>query len=243
MNNSKSVPEAIVDKIKKLLELTTSPNEHEAKLAMDQAKRLMAKYSVQFTDLSEDEIKDSITREYYWNDNAFSKQGVFEQIPEIINTIAPIFGVQCLIYTRAQRKGYHISKDRQFELIGFPANITVAKFALDSILAQGILEARAKYKQYRTVTFGMSFWSGFKIGLYEKFGTQSNHTEETGLAVYDKVRAFVKSLSTGTLNENTSFDGVAYTSGYNAGLEAELRKGLESSGSNGKLLSNENKIL
>jgi hypothetical protein len=123
----KAVPETIIERIKKLLELTTSPNEAEAKQAMEFAKRLMAKYSVQFTDLSQEEIQQAITREYYWNDTAFSKQGVFEQMPEIMNIIAPIFGVQVLIYTKTKKSGFHISKDREFELIGFPANIRSAR--------------------------------------------------------------------------------------------------------------------
>ena len=230
MINKTEVPVAIIDKIKKLLELTTSDKEHEATQAMETAKRLMLKYSVQFEDLNQEEIKQEIVKKKYEND-AFQRQGVYEQLPSIISTITPIFGVYCIVKTLRSKLGQH----HEFHLVGFPTNVKIATFALDSILAQGIIEARNEYKKFRTVTFGKSFWGGFAIGLYRKFSKYSNDKEETGITVYDKVKEYLKSIASGEFSFNAESDGIAKNIGIEAGLRAELRQAITSENT-GKLL-------
>lgn len=57
---------AIVDKIRKLLALSKSDNEHEAKLAMQRANELMAKYQIASVDiLLEDTKVNKVTGERY----------------------------------------------------------------------------------------------------------------------------------------------------------------------------------
>lgn len=220
------VPQNIIERIKKLLELTTSPEENEAKHAMEMAKKLMIKYSVQFEDLSSDQIKAEINQTEYWND-IINKPGLIEQIPSIIAVITPIFGVYACV-------GSCAGKIVGLKLVGFPVNIEIAKFALDSILAQGLIESRVQYKKFKTVSFGPSFWKGFTIGLNKKFHSYS--AEKDGIVVYDKVKEFLKSISKGVFENPEVMDGVAVESGINAGLKAEIRHGINAANT-GKLLT------
>lgn len=227
MNN---INEKALDKIKKLLELASSPNENEAKLAMDQARRLMAKYSIDDKELgAPDRISELIVEEPYIN-SAFSNDAVLDAIPIIIAVIAPIFGVYGLVNTRN-------GQARQFKLIGFKTNIEIARFAIDSLIAQGLIDAKREYKKYRTITFMASFWTGFKEGLHRKFGKMEE--ENKGIVLYDKVKQYVDSLASGASFAGRSTDGVAYQSGFNSGQNASIRSAINSSSgaaSSGKLI-------
>jgi len=54
-------PDLITDKIKKLLRLAKSDNEHEAMLALANAAKLAAKHGVDLADLAEGEERPPIT--------------------------------------------------------------------------------------------------------------------------------------------------------------------------------------
>ena len=216
----------IVERIKKLLELSTSPNENEARSAMDMAQRLMLQYSISESELHPNDCESAIVMSEYWN-NAFSRQGVIDNAPTILNVICPIFGVHALIRSRLQ-------KVSGIDMFGFITNLDIARFALDSIFAQGSIEARIAYKKYRTTTFGDSFWRGYAIGIHEKFSQYKEASN--GIALYDKVKAHRNQLAQGTFKPLPA-DTFAQESGRNAGLRAELRRGITQSNT-GKLLKN-----
>jgi len=221
-----NIKDKIVEKIKKLLELTTSPNEAEAKAAMEHAQRLMIKHSIDQSSLENDEpAKQEILRSEYWND-AFGRPGLMKQVPKMIGIIGPIFGV----YSLTTIKGSSIMR---IDMIGFETNIDITRFAMDSIITQGIIEAKIAYKQYRTTTFGDSFWEGFVLGLNKKFGNLKNDSE--GIVVYNKVKQYVESISSASYKTSQS-DGLAHRAGFEAGQKVELRKGLTHSNT-GKLLN------
>lgn len=218
---------AVIEKIKKLLELASSANkeDHERKLAMDRAQALMVKYSVSEAELAEKENRSlEIVQEEYFNPTLL-KQGVIQVIPSIIAVITPIFGV----YGMAQTIG---GKPAKFVLVGFKTNVDIARYALDSILAQGVATIRAEYKKYRTITFSVSFWSGYLIGLTEKFKTNLSNSKD--IVVYDRVKQFLKNIAGDKPISADLTSGIAYQTGYEAGLEAEIRKPIEQT--NNKLL-------
>lgn len=51
----------IIEKIRKLLALAGSPNEHEAALALQRAQELMARYNIEYADLKESEFQIDVT--------------------------------------------------------------------------------------------------------------------------------------------------------------------------------------
>lgn len=216
----------IIERIKKLLELASSANkeDHERKLAMERAQDLMIKHSINENDLANETGKElEIVEEEYFNES-FLKQGVIPVLPNILATIPPIFGVYGMVHTLG-------GKSHKFTLVGFKTNIQIAKYAMDSILTQGIITARIEYKKFRTITFGMSFWSGYAIGLQQKFLPNT----EKNMVVYDRVKAFIDSISQDKVSGNLT-DGIAFATGHQAGLEAEIRKPIEQANT-GKLLN------
>lgn len=218
------IDQKIIDKIKKLLELTTSPNEHEAQRAMDHAMRLMEKYSINFVDSTDNNTQKIL--EVEWWPVSGDKRGLIEQIPAIVAIISPIFGVHGIIKS-------NWGKIRELSLVGYPANIEIAKFAIDSIVNQALCEAKVEYKKHRSTLFNYAFYSGYTIGLRKKF--DASHQAAEGIVVYDAVKQYVQDNTKGNF-ASESFDGDALNSGINAGLRAELRKGIATSGS-GKLIN------
>lgn len=217
----------IIEKIKKLLELTTSPNESEAKLAMERAQKLMAQHSISEIDITDPDninIESKIIRQEYWSRH-FSKNAVLNAMPPILSTIPPIFGCYALIVNRNQTRSY--------ELVGFLSNIEITRFALDSLLEQGMLDYQQGYQRYRSISFGHGFWPGFATGIQRKF---SQHKEESkGIILYDKVKQYLSSIATGDFNYQAD-RGIGRELGIESGLKAEIRKGIEST-NKGKLLS------
>lgn len=219
------INEKIIEKIKKLLELASSSNEHEAALAMEQARKMMAKYSLDHADiLDQEQIWNSIESVSYTNPN-FTNPHIVNAMPSIIASIGPIFGVYGMIRTRHNTV-------QEFKLFGYPTNIEITKFALDSLIAQGLLDMKRDYKKFRTITFAQSFWSGFARGIQNKFGKIQE--QNTGIILYDAVKAHIDKLASGHYH-GKSHDGVAFNSGFESGSNASIRSGIGSS-NQGKLL-------
>lgn len=55
--------EQVIDKVRKLLALATSPNENEATLAMQKAGELLASHGLSMADVTPEEIRSSVTME------------------------------------------------------------------------------------------------------------------------------------------------------------------------------------
>lgn len=219
----------IIERIKKLLELASSPNENEARRAMELAQLLMEKYSISYADTNQEEAKPNIITKPYINEFAFSKPGIFEHIPAMMAIIPPIFGVFGIV----NLSGSLSRRVKGFQLVGFPSNIEIAAYALDSLIAQGILDAKREYKKFRTITFGQSFWSGFTQGLNQKFNPY--YEIGKGLVVYDPVKQWMADNIKGTFALNYT-DGIAKETGIKSGLRAEIRQGLNQSKNEGKLI-------
>ena len=218
----------IIEKIKKLLELATSPNEHEAKRAMEMAQKLMIQYNLSFTDLDSGTGPEKIEQTEYFNEN-FNRLGVREQLPRIVKTIGRIFGCFALY----GRKGTGVIS--QVLLYGYSTNLKIAEYALDSIFAQGALDLKVAMKKSRSAMIGLEFWDGFAYGLQRKFEQFSSVEQNGALTVYDPVKNFVNSISGGTF-KLSSYSGSGREAGIESGMKAEIRPGLDSK-SGGKLLN------
>ena len=220
----------IIDKIKKLLELASSPNENEAKSAMKMAQKLMIQFNLDDVKIgTHHAVVEPILQQEYWND-IINRSGVIEVMPRIVDTIGPIFGVFGL-YQIKRRSG----TIQGIKLNGFKSNLEITRFALDSLLAQGLADYRIEFKKYKSAMFGLEFWSGFGIGIERKFKSFGSKSDNSALVIYDRVLERVKSLANSSFQIQT-FNGNAIQSGIDAGLRAEIRKGLTQT-NQGKLIS------
>ncbi len=223
-NNSK-----VVDQIKKLLALAGSPNEHEAKLAMQRAQELMLKYN-----LSTGAINEYETRiiDVYPNMTECYPQGFVVSMafdkwePVIFSCITTLFGCFVLMYPGT-------IDGKRYRIFGFPTNVDLALYTYQVILTQAHADFRKGYKEYRSIAFPEGFWSGFAIAIGDKFAAERKKALEMDLykGIMDKCNA----MSTGKLSKFNVESTVGYRDGIDSGTNVELRPGVGGSSVKGYL--------
>lgn len=218
----------IVEKIKKLLALASSPNENEAQLAMERAQSLMAEYCIQenqFFDRNSLNVtfRESVIFELYTSPFNASR-GLQKELPQIVHTIGRIFGCMCMIWRPTL----------EYRIYGFKTNIEITKYTIDAILNQARIDYQIGYRKARTISFDESFWKAFAIILRERF--QKHVEESTGLVIYDAVRAKIKELSKGIYISHNGTDSIAgVKAGQLSGSSVSIHPGIKV-GNQGNLL-------
>lgn len=215
------ISEKIIDRIKKLLELASSPNENESKLAMEQAQKLMERYSISSIETEGASAKTIERSEYQLPIGIPRSPALLRQLPIIADCIGNIFGCFASMTPTATY------------LNGFFANVRMTSYALDCILNQAQVEYREGYKKAKSITFSHGFWEGFTRRLRERF----TQLAEVGnaLVVYDPIQAAKANLKT-ALIKGISASEAAYTHGANVADSVQIRKPI-AHGDSGKLLS------
>lgn len=169
----------LIEKIKSLLALASSPNEHEAELAMRRAQELMAKYCIEECELQYNK-QEFVIESATYTPKIRMGTGLLQHLPIIATTIAPIFGCQATF-----TKLTHTIK-----LWGFRTNLAVCEYAIDALLNQGYADYKREYAKQRSLMFDHNFWSGFAIGIDRKFKKASE--ESKAIVVYDKVEEYMQ---------------------------------------------------
>ena len=205
-----------IDKIKKLLELSSSPNEHEATLAYAMAVKLMEKYCLSFVDLETEQEAKKIVQVIYIPPKITS--GLIDALPGLVMSIGPKFGVYCLVSKRY----------RTISLVGFATNCEVVKHALDCIINQGLVDFRIGYSKERSISFGPSFWLGFREMIFRRFTTSNEESASKAMVVYDAVKEYMASFSTTTnWSEMNTQAQTGLMAGLESGANAQIRPGVQ----------------
>lgn len=162
------------NKIKKLLALAESPNEHEARAALLKARQLMAEYKLTETELEDvgkQEVKDVQV------DITCSKR----RNPWII-PLSGIIGENycCKGYRRHRRR----EQTQEIGFIGFEKDVEICvavfKYAVDCILSE-IKRIKAENSCYNSKYAKSqcdSYGYGFCVGLQEAFERQQKANEQ-----------------------------------------------------------------
>lgn len=217
------------DKIKKLLALAESPNEHEARAALLKARQLMAEHKLieaELKDVKKQEVKNIQT------DITCSKR----KNPWIVDLSAVIGENYCC-------KGYrtHGYKE-QTQRIGFiglkddvEICITIFKYAVDCVLSEfkQIKKANAGYggSSY-TKKLCNSYGYGFKNGVQEAFRVQQEENEDGWglvLLIPKEVKEASEHLGKQPFKARAAEDiyDNAYALGYSDGKEFDPGKRIE----------------
>ena len=165
------------EKIRKLLALAESNNEHEAKAALLKARELMAEYKIE-----EYEVVDAKSRkvqrvytEYFW-----TKRGEFW-----IGALADIIAVNYCCRSASQIP-YKGAQKRQIFFIGLEDDVDLCakifEYAVDSARKFGNLYLKDKYNGYKLTSQDKnrvknSYAVGFTKGVREAFEKQKAETE------------------------------------------------------------------
>ena len=218
----------IVDKIKKLLSLATSDNEHEAKLATSKATQLLIKHNLALSDLP-------MSEKNYQNETIAQKRAGPED-KFVGNILVKYFFVEIV---KSRRNG------GQLHFLGEETNVEVALYTRDFLTHA----FKSAFKVYRAKTGSpanhrQSFYYGLFKGLCEQLEVKKTESEgEYGLVLVkdNDLATFVRNeigptRGGGTRKVNTNSES-AIANGSETGKGMNLSKGLTGGTSNeGKLL-------
>ncbi|MFM8358825.1 MAG: SprT-like domain-containing protein, partial [Verrucomicrobiota bacterium] len=165
---------AILDRIRKLLALAESPNEHEAQLAMSAAQRLMLKYNL-------DAVSRRASSGYTYRHLGTPARRIDESQRYLATILREHFFVE-VIWVSVWQVG-QASWGTVIEVCGTPGNLDLAEY-VHSFLHH---TAEALWKQHRR-TQGITgdrdrraFRAGVMAGFREKLAAERRRNAQTGL--------------------------------------------------------------
>lgn len=130
------VSDKVIDRIRKLLALgTNNSNEHEAKIAMERAHRLLAEYNLSLADMTESE---KASADPYMKDEQIFKERFRPYGRAIAHGIAKLYFCK-MFYQRSERF------DR-YTFVGRATNVAIAKQVSEAVCATICAEAKAASK-------------------------------------------------------------------------------------------------
>ena len=174
----------IADKIRKLLSLSKSPVESEAKLALTKARELMAKYKINESEVREQES------ELIW----YKLQQTYTTLRdawlgEVAKVIGTSFGCGVVLSTEPRKKTRYVT------LVGTQSDVN----AVLEAISYAVSYIRTKEAEYATQVeddgdivirprkqvrdYITSYGLGFGCGLQKAFNEQNAISEETGLVL------------------------------------------------------------
>ena len=202
----------IVDKIRKLLALSESSNEHEAKLAMLKAQELLAKHKMTLKDV---ENADKVEVKRHYTDVTFTKAKWKGRLASII---ADNFGCYVFYSTRNTHRIVFLGKEEDVLVCEI-----VLSYAIDCI-DSSVARLRREYYKDQMSARGLEsdYAMGFLDGLESSFDKQKSDNQEWGLVlVKDEivVKSYEDMTFTRTVYTDEKFKGhdEAYTQGVKDG--------------------------
>lgn len=167
--------EEAISKIKKLLKLSESPNQHEAEVALKKARELMLQYHVTESSL------DTQERNVIWKEVPLAKHWM----DMFYSIIASNNRCECYVSTRHVRDDSGKRKlERKMHIVGYPFDvecvIVMAQLVEDTV-KRGVLEfrrsvrGRGTWESTKGVT--QNYVYGFRRGLQQAFKEQNEKQE------------------------------------------------------------------
>jgi hypothetical protein len=215
---------AILDKIKKLLKLAASSNEHEASLATYKANQLLIKYNLELISLDpQDEIEYVVQTVYC------SKK--MNALTTAICRILPYFLVQPVIN--------HTQNGIELEVTGSRVNVELAHYITDYLSREipYLYSVQQKSDQrLRGVKAKNSFIKGIAKGFCQKLEQikNENHTESNSKAlinIENNLSLAVANIYGGTrkTSSQAKLDPHSLASGIQSGKKLNINPGVKSS--------------
>lgn len=202
----------IVEKIKKLLALSESSNEHEAQIAMLKAKELLVRYKLSLKEVKEFKIYDSKIKEKV-SSVSFTKAKWKSELAELI---ADNFGCYQYFKTRYSHTIVFFGREEDIAV----CNI-VLEYAIDCINS-AVKRLKYQYTRDGYYTKGLEndYAMGFIDGLKKEFEKQKRANQEWGLVLVkdnEVVETYNQIKFRGSINTSIHFQG--YSDVYKKGHE------------------------
>ncbi|MDB4961212.1 MAG: hypothetical protein JWP01_1211 [Myxococcales bacterium] len=219
----------VLDRIRKLLALAGSPNQHEAEIAMRKAHELMLRHNIEAARAQAD-------REFeirHLGDPHKRRSRVESDIMILLTESFFVKVIRLPVYL--PRTG---TRGSVFEISGTRPNIEMAAHVYAFLLATAdrLWQANRSDKRVRSGRDRLSYQSGVVRGFREKLGAERVELRGTGLVWRGdaKLDDFYRARHPRVTTRRTSIrlDG-AHAAGREAGRSVVLHKPVESSGSGG----------
>ena len=202
----------IVEKIKKLLALSESSNEHESDIAMLKAQELLVKYKLSLKEVKEFKIYDSAIKEQV-SSVSFTKA---KWKANLASLIADNFSCYHYLKTR-----YH----HTITFFGREEDVTVCNIVLEyavDCIKSSVRQLRYQYIRdgYSTKGLENDYAMGFIDGLGQRFEEQKRANQEWGLVlIKDKevTETYNQIKFKGSINTGVELQG--YSDIYEIGHE------------------------
>ncbi len=222
-----------LDKVRKLLALAASPNQHEAEVAMAAANTLLLKYNLALT--------GGTGQQYGYRRVGPTQAAVGLDRKLIASILSQFFFVECIwISTFNAKRG---RAERQLELNGTPASLDMAAYVHDFLThaAEGLWQQKSAlaapgYRQARR-----EFIAGVLMGFSEKLRAERHINAGKGLIWLGdpELKRYHSERHPRTSNMAGSVlrRGSLHEAGRQAGKNLQIHRGIhEQSGASGRLL-------
>lgn len=222
-----SIPdEKVLDKIKKLLALANSSNEHEASLAAQRAQKLLLKYNLTMQSVEKHD-SDYVNR-------VVEERTFLRTEDKFVSRILTDHFFVRVFSQRLRTEGYEIGKQNSFAqvvLLGTKSNVEIASYIRDFL----INEFHSCWISYRResgcpASYQQSYYYGLLRGLDEKLKAQKKEVEqEMGLIwVSDpKLDQILADMEVRSKKTKLDFQSQAVADGESDGQNIKIRKALK----------------
>lgn len=239
MTNDQLPPEKILDRIRRLLALSTSSNEYEAALAASKAQDLLLKYNLEMSQIHQ-VVEDEVER---WNFQTPLIEGWLSTLMNAVarNNLCRV--VQGKGYKTGEFKIGHSTAGkevREFYLFGKKPNLEVTEFMYSYLAAEIDRLTPPKKGAKYTTSFRMGAVNIVGERMREELKTFQSTDETRALivvsdkAVGEKVKEAFPRLRNS--RSSTVGDYGAYMDGKAAGKTISFRQGVASKNSAGQSL-------
>ncbi|MFQ5930438.1 MAG: SprT-like domain-containing protein [Acidobacteriota bacterium] len=205
--------EKIVRRLQKVLSLSASPNEHEAQAAVQKARYLLLKYSIDLTELDEE-------RQFGTRSLGVVKGRRMSYELWLGSILNEFFFVEVL-----WAQSYDALRDRTgsvLQIFGAPANLDMAEYVYHYLL-QLLDRLWGEYKAANGIRSNRErqrYFAGVLDGFYQKLDEQERTLQESYALVWKgdpKLQAFYRYLHPGV--RTRYWGGVCPTQVYRDGVE------------------------
>lgn len=215
----------IKDKIKKLLALSTSSNENEAKAALLKAKKLMMENKLTEDDINKKETE--LVHIHMPNIKWTTDSGNVWMV-DLCDVIAGNYLCTVAWCTPPS------SRTHSLYLTGLKDDAEICSKIIEfavNVVNENIKKQVRRYKYTDSKTVRHSYARGFTCGLKAAFDEQREDHAEWGLVEVksEKIREYERSLGSKSVrtHENSNINNNAYTNGVDDGMKFNARRILE----------------
>lgn len=219
----------IVEKVKKLMRLGSSSNEHEAELATLKANELLMKYNIAHVTESDKVYFDQVLK--IGQRNAKSRT---------IVSILESFGVMVVHSPQGKlnRAGQWVRRNYVLEASGSKASVEIAGYVADFLdkELERLYKKASKEHNFKGLRAKNAFFSGIRSGYLFKFRAQKQKIEESNdtkalTAADDRIKKLAEELIyenrlSSMRGSNEAGHGFAEDAGFDAGQKLSINKGV-----------------